>query len=124
MQAIQGDLGLVKDLLNKNLETQKAQDQYMQQLQEFYRKEMKSKTPLDKARDEFNEYKAKLKPTDVSESSFQRNKKVRSAGTCEWVFKEPRYKEWHDSDEDTLLWISGIRGMGKSGMSISRIYGP
>lgn len=39
----------------------------------------------------------------------------RQQGTCEWVFKHPKYISWAtDAHADRVLWINGIPGAGDS----------
>jgi Cdc6-like AAA superfamily ATPase len=35
-------------------------------------------------------------------------------GTCEWIFGHPEVKSWSGSDNDSVLWICGKAGSGKS----------
>ncbi|KAK9423700.1 putative NACHT domain-containing protein [Seiridium unicorne] len=39
-------------------------------------------------------------------------------GTCEWLVKHPRYREWLTDAGPPLLWISGGPGKGKSMLAI------
>ena len=38
----------------------------------------------------------------------------RVEGTCQWVLNHPKYRDWHESSRDDLLWISADPGCGKS----------
>lgn len=38
-------------------------------------------------------------------------------GTCKWVVSHPRFEEWRYNPQQTMLWLSGNPGCGKSVMS-------
>ncbi|PTB69684.1 hypothetical protein BBK36DRAFT_1088488, partial [Trichoderma citrinoviride] len=38
-------------------------------------------------------------------------------GTCEWFFADGRFRNWRDSDDSRLLWVSAGPGCGKSVLS-------
>ena len=46
---------------------------------------------------------------------------VRVPGTCEWFFKDDRFRSWRDSKHSRLLWVSAGPGCGKSVLSRSLI---
>ena len=39
---------------------------------------------------------------------------ARAPGTCEWVFRHPKYQQWRQVPQSSLLWISADPGCGKS----------
>ena len=41
----------------------------------------------------------------------------RVIGTCEWFFKDDRFRKWRDSNTSSLLWVSAGPGCGKSVLS-------
>lgn len=41
----------------------------------------------------------------------------RSEGTCEWFFKDDRFRHWRDNSTSGLLWVSAGPGCGKSVLS-------
>ena len=41
----------------------------------------------------------------------------RSEGTCEWFFKDDRFRHWRDDSTSGLLWVSAGPGCGKSVLS-------
>ncbi|KAF7179589.1 hypothetical protein CNMCM7691_008637 [Aspergillus felis] len=41
----------------------------------------------------------------------------RVEGTCEWFFKDDRFRKWRDSNTSGLLWVSAGPGCGKSVLS-------
>ncbi|CEJ90119.1 hypothetical protein VHEMI05923 [[Torrubiella] hemipterigena] len=47
-------------------------------------------------------------------SCFNKYLEARIPGTGQWILESPRYREWHDKEENGLLWIKGIPGSGKS----------
>jgi len=57
-------------------------------------------------------------------SSYENHKDInplRVAGTCQWVLNHPKYREWHESSSDDLLWISADPGCGKSVLAESLV---
>ncbi|KAK8121512.1 hypothetical protein PG999_005632 [Apiospora kogelbergensis] len=42
-------------------------------------------------------------------------------GTCAWFLEDANFREWHDSTESSLLWVSAGPGCGKSVLSRSLI---
>ncbi|KAF4247129.1 hypothetical protein CNMCM8980_007809 [Aspergillus fumigatiaffinis] len=42
---------------------------------------------------------------------------ARVQGTCEWFFKDDRFRKWRDSNTSGLLWVSAGPGCGKSVLS-------
>ncbi len=37
----------------------------------------------------------------------------RQKGTCEWVFRDPKFKTWKDDGHgEPILWVKGIPGAG------------
>lgn len=58
-----------------------------------------------------------LNPVNV-ENDFQRECKKRAEGTCSWILKSPEYQSWKDTHKhDSILWINGPPGSGKSVLS-------
>ena len=112
-QVMMADLAVIRDTLDSNLEIQKIFANQIKQLEEE-RKNLKKKTPLDKAKEKFEENEKKLRPTDSSEIAFERSKSRKEEGTCEWIFELEEYKLWRTSSENGIIWVSGVGGMGKS----------
>ncbi|KAF8252056.1 hypothetical protein K440DRAFT_504999, partial [Wilcoxina mikolae CBS 423.85] len=61
-----------------------------------------------------------LKPSDYE--SFRDELLLRRhEGTCKWILEDPRYRTWARTDVDgqsqSILWISGDPGCGKSVLS-------
>ena len=57
-------------------------------------------------------------------SSYETHKDInplRVADTCQWVLSHPKYREWHESSSDDLLWISADAGCGKSVLARSLV---
>ena len=115
-QAMMTNMAMIKDILNENAKGQKMFEEHIKEL-ENEKKHMKKKTPRDEAKEKFDKNKDKLKPLSNPEDALERGIKMRSVGTCEWVFPLDRYKEWRISDKNNILWIQGDGGMGKSGTS-------
>ncbi|KAF6803583.1 ankyrin repeat-containing protein, partial [Colletotrichum musicola] len=57
-----------------------------------------------------------LRPTDYDDVGGEYRKHLAShlAGTGGWLLSTKAYREWHDGQNDGLLWIRGIPGSGKS----------
>ena len=113
------NLAVIKNTLNSNLEIQKLYADQLKRVEEE-KKNMKKKTPLDKAKEKFEENTKQLKPTNSSEAAFRRNIERKVEGTCQWIFELEEYKAWRRSTDNKLIWVSGVGGMGKSSMSSFR----
>ncbi|CAG9976150.1 unnamed protein product [Clonostachys byssicola] len=64
-----------------------------------------------------------LKPTkyNAENGEFRKHQRSHLAGTGDWIRQTASYKEWHDSDDQGMLWIKGIPGSGKSVVAASLI---
>lgn len=51
-------------------------------------------------------------------SKLINHKGVRVPGTCEWITKDEKYRQWLRDPAPRLLWISGGSGKGKTMLSI------
>jgi ankyrin repeat protein len=60
-------------------------------------------------------------PYDLERSEFSRHLTSYLQGTGQWLVSTRTYKQWHQGDENGLLWIKGIPGSGKSVMAASII---
>ncbi|OTA02926.1 hypothetical protein A9Z42_0033450 [Trichoderma parareesei] len=71
------------------------------------------------ARKAYEEEKA-TKLLHLLASDYQGNKDFnppRVDGTCEWFFADERFRNWRDSENSRLLWVSAGPGCGKSVLS-------
>jgi ankyrin repeat protein len=71
------------------------------------------------ARKAYDEEKA-TKLLHLLASDYQGNKDFnppRVDGTCEWFFADERFRNWRDSENSRLLWVSAGPGCGKSVLS-------
>ena len=50
----------------------------------------------------------------VDYESHRLRNPARAPGTCEWVFRHPKYQQWREARGPSLLWISADPGCGKS----------
>ncbi|KAJ3574775.1 hypothetical protein NPX13_g4254 [Xylaria arbuscula] len=41
-------------------------------------------------------------------------KEDRTTGTCEWLLRHEKFREWEDSNLSSTLWLQGIPGAGKT----------
>ncbi|KAI9150126.1 Solute carrier family 40 member 1 [Paramyrothecium foliicola] len=64
-----------------------------------------------------------LKPTsyDAENGEYAKHRASHLRGTGEWLFNSKAFHDWHDGDEQGLLWIKGIPGSGKSVVAASLI---
>lgn len=112
-QVMLADLAMIKDTLTSSLKIQNIYVEQIKQLEEE-KKNLKNKTPLDKAKERFDENAKKLRPTEFSQIALDRSKARREQGTCEWIFELEEYKSWRTSSDNGMIWIFGVGGMGKS----------
>ncbi|KAJ5535052.1 hypothetical protein N7527_001306 [Penicillium freii] len=64
-----------------------------------------------------------LQPTayDLERSEYSRHRLSHLAGTGKWLTSTTTFQQWHQGDEDGLLWVKGIPGSGKSVLAASII---
>uniref|UniRef100_A0A0B7K5G7 Uncharacterized protein n=1 Tax=Bionectria ochroleuca TaxID=29856 RepID=A0A0B7K5G7_BIOOC len=69
------------------------------------------------------EIRSWLKPTkyNAENAEFRKHQRSHLAGTGDWIRQTASYTEWHDSDDQGMLWIKGIPGSGKSVVAASLI---
>ena len=77
-------------------------------------KDMRKKTPYEKAKDEFESNKKDLKSSVDQFPLYEANLQRREQNTCKWIFNIDEYKAWYAAPESSLLWVSGGPGFGKS----------
>jgi hypothetical protein len=53
----------------------------------------------------------------IDRENIIRAKGIRTPGTCEWIWSDPRFRSWLRGDRN-LLWIRGGPGEGKTMMSV------
>ena len=124
-RAMMTELGMVREAIDASKEINKIYIGQIRQLEEE-RKNMKKKTPWDKAKETFDDNVKRMKPSDASEKTLEQNKDRREKGTCEWIFELEQYDLWRTSGRSELLWVSGVAGLGKSILMstiIDRLYG-
>lgn len=112
-QAMMADLSKIKETLASSMEINKIYIEQMRQLEEEMKK-ARRKTPFEKAKDEFDENSKHLNPTDAASKMLMRNRQMKVEGTCNWIFALEEYESWRKSVESSLLWVSGVGGLGKS----------
>lgn len=112
--AMQTDIVIVREALEANLKANDAFVRHIELLEEE-RKDMRRKSPYEKAREEFEENKKTLNPAmDQSDMLVDNLENRRERGTCQWIFGLDEYQKWHGSPESSMLWVSGAAGYGKS----------
>lgn len=59
-----------------------------------------------------------LNPVEI-ESDFLRERNKRANKTCSWILSRPEYENWRSTEkhDDSILWINGRPGGGKSVLS-------
>ncbi|CAG9998801.1 unnamed protein product [Clonostachys byssicola] len=64
-----------------------------------------------------------LKPTsyDAENGEFKKHLASYLPGTGEWLLESPTFREWHQSQDQGMLWIKGIPGSGKSVIASSLV---
>lgn len=112
-QTMLADLSVIRDTLESSMEVNKIYLNQIRQLEED-KKSMKKKTPLDKAKELFEDNVKRLEPTNAAETALEKHRSRRQKGTCNWIFELEEYKTWRSSTESSLLWVSGVGGLGKS----------
>ena len=112
-QTMMADLSVIRDTLESSMEVNKIYLNQIRQLEED-KKSMKKKTPLDKAKELFEDNAKRLEPTNAAETALEKHKSRREKDTCNWIFELEEYKKWRSSTESSLLWVSGVGGLGKS----------
>lgn len=112
-QTMMADLSVIRHTLESNDEIKKIYVNQIRQLEDE-KKSMKKKTPLDKAKEVFEDNAKRLDPTNLAETALEKHRSRREQGTCNWIFELEEYKKWRSSMESSLLWVSGVGGLGKS----------
>lgn len=74
--------------------------------------------------DELKTIRGWLQPTpyDLERSEFSRHLVSYLQGTGQWLTSTSTYKQWHQGDENGLIWIKGVPGSGKSVMAASIVH--
>ena len=106
-------LAVMNEVMDANNKAQEIFVAHIQQLEEE-RKNMKRKTPYDKAKEEFEENKKLLNPSADQISLYAENLERREENTCKWIFEIEEYAAWFTARESSMLWVSGGPGFGKS----------
>ena len=109
------DLTWIRESIENSNQTNKELDSLRREVEAF-----RKRTPMDVARDRFNDYKKQLKLIDQS-SQFEKRKLMREKGTCNWLFDVKDFKDWRVGDGKRVLWMSGKGNMGKSFLVSSAI---
>ncbi|KAJ6002676.1 hypothetical protein N7451_005223 [Penicillium sp. IBT 35674x] len=60
-------------------------------------------------------------PYDQEKSEFPRHLASHLGGTGKWLTSTSVYQQWHQNDDNGILWVKGIPGSGKSVMAASII---
>ena len=107
------ELAFIRDTLKSSMEVNNIYINQIRQLEED-KKSMKKKTPLDKAKELFEDNAKRLEASNAAEIALEKHKSRREKDTCRWIFELEEYKTWRSSIESRLLWVSGVAGLGKS----------
>lgn len=110
---IMADLSGIRETLELSQEVNKIYINKIGQLEEE-KKTLKKKTPLDKAKELYDDYAKRLQHTGLAEVAFEKHKSRREKDTCSWIFELEEYRAWRSSTESSLLWVSGVGALGKS----------
>jgi len=62
-----------------------------------------------------SQIKTWLNPTEYDDkgSEYQKHLSSHLAGTGQWVFESVVYRQWHESQKDSVLWIRGMASVQK-----------
>lgn len=112
-QTMMAEISVIRHTLESCEEVSKIYSNKIRQLEEE-KKTMKKKTPLDKAKELYDDYVKRLQHTDLAEIALEKHKSRRVKDTCNWIFELEEYRTWLSSTESSLLWVSGVGGLGKS----------
>ena len=53
-------------------------------------------------------------PYNAENGEYRKHLASHLAGTGDWLLSSAPFRQWHDSNDDGMLWIKGIPGSGKS----------
>ncbi|KAK4191017.1 hypothetical protein QBC35DRAFT_488009 [Podospora australis] len=81
---------------------------------EDFKASSKRKTRWDYALEEYQSFRATLRPLKGCFKELEKAIDTIHPGTCQWVFEEEAYQDWENSGDDTMLLITGDEGTGKS----------
>ncbi|KAI9694998.1 MAG: hypothetical protein M1822_000615 [Bathelium mastoideum] len=113
-EAIAQDMNDLKAQLSAYLQIRKNEVTVNAELLEAF-KSMNRKTPLAAAKDQCQAYQRQLRMDAIQSDILQRKQKDRKPPeTCTWIFQNVEYKKWRDSASNSMLWVSGPGGCGKS----------
>lgn len=113
--AMKSELSSLKETLDFSLKANESIIRKAFAELEEERKEMRKKTPYEKAQDEYQENMKLLNPNEDQYDILRENIDVkREPGTCRWIFELDTYSQWHDSTQSAMVWVSGAAGYGKS----------
>lgn len=97
-QVMMADLSMIKETLSSSLEINKI---YMKHFEED--KNLKRKTPFEKAKDQFDHNSKRLNAMDAASKALNRNRSLRADGTCTWIFALEEFEAWRTSEKSSLL---------------------
>lgn len=101
-EVMSADIAIRKAALDANLKANDALVRHIGRLEDE-QKDMRRRTPYEKAKDEFEENKKALNPASDQTDLFEENISRREEGTCRWIFKLEEYKSWHDRAGSSIL---------------------
>ncbi|KAH7400088.1 hypothetical protein BKA64DRAFT_707768 [Cadophora sp. MPI-SDFR-AT-0126] len=107
----------VQETINLVIEGQEAAEKIQQAIQqsvEEIARQTKPKSRDDVAKELFERNKKKLNPLPDPSATYNAYRKIKHHGTCEWIFKDPKYESWRTSERSGILCISGEHGVGRS----------
>ncbi|KAI0610129.1 Ank-2 domain-containing protein [Pyrenophora tritici-repentis] len=99
----------MQDLKDRTTATTKAVKEMQKELRETSTN-TKAKTPWDMAVDDFKKNNEALKPLNDTSEKLGDAIDLRYPGTCQWIFEQPKYRDWQVSSKGMLC----LEGSGKS----------
>ncbi|KAK4676620.1 hypothetical protein QC764_402040 [Podospora pseudoanserina] len=119
LSQLQGVSSVVADIASsiKQFETFHHKIDMITQRMDELASNTKRKSPWDFALEDYKAYQEALQPLEGCRRVLGDTIDALVAmpeGTCSWVFEEPDYETWEQSDECEMLCITGEEGTGKS----------
>lgn len=112
-EVMSADISMMKEALDANLKANELFMKHIEHLEEE-RKDMRKRTPYERAKDEFEENRKTLNPAADQTDLLEENLARREENTCRWIFDLDEYRSWHDNASSSILWVNGGPGYGKS----------
>jgi hypothetical protein len=105
----------IKATLGESQRLKEAQAEDLHAIRTLLADMNKDMTPHSVALKIYEQNMRALKATSDQQSDFRAKIARRlPEQTCTWIFDQPAFRDWYDSANSAMLWISGGPGFGKS----------